>query len=202
MATVQESEVPNLMFSHMGFTVSDLEKMEDFYTRILGFTVTDRGELAGMELVFLSRDPLDHHQLVLITGRPDNIPVNPLNAAMGPFINQMSFRVGNLKDLRALYKVLLEEGTPIEIIGSHGVSWSIYCKDPDGNMLELFVDTDWYFPQPFLLPLDLNKSDEEIYAETEEMCRKQPGFESYNSWRSKIAPKMHMYKKRYSPLST
>ena len=201
MTTVQTTEKPNLMFSHLGFTVSDLEKMEDFYTRILGFTVTDRGELAGMNLVFLSRDPMDHHQLVLVTGRPDTIPENPLNSAMGPFINQMSFRVGNLQDLRAIYAVLVEEEVKIDIIGSHGVSWSIYCRDPDGNMLELFVDTDWYFPQPYLLPLDLSKSDEEIFAETEAMCREQPGFEMYNDWRAKIAPEMHMYKKRYSPLS-
>ena len=201
MTAAQKTEVPNLMFSHMGFTVSDLKKMEDFYTRILGFTVTDRGELLGLDLVFLSRDPMDHHQLALITGRPDNIPDNTINPMSGPVINQISFRVGNLSDLRALHKVLVEENVQIDIVGSHGVSWSIYCRDPDGNTIELFVDTDWYFPQPFLIPLDFNKSDEEIFAETEEMCKQQPGFQTYNNWRAKIAPKMHLYKRRYSPLS-
>ena len=69
--------VPNLMFSHMGFAVSDLAKMEDFYSRVLGFTVTDRGEVLGMDLVFLSRDPLDHHQVVLtwFYMKARNIPV-------------------------------------------------------------------------------------------------------------------------------
>ena len=43
--------------------------------------------------------------------------------------------------------------------GNHGISWSIYCHDRDGNNIELFVDTEWYFPQPFLVPLDLTKSD-------------------------------------------
>lgn len=194
-------EAPNLMFSHFGFTVSDLEKMEDFYTRIMGFTVTDRGELAGMTLVFLSRDPMDHHQVVLITGRPDNIPKNPIAPEFGPVINQISFRVGNLKDLKALHKVLVDENVPITLIGSHGVSWSVYCEDPDGNMIELFVDTDWYFPQPYLLPLDLSKSDEEIYAETEKMCREQPGFQTYNNWRAEIAGKMDMYQRRFSAVS-
>jgi catechol 2,3-dioxygenase-like lactoylglutathione lyase family enzyme len=34
---------PNLMFSHMGISVIDLDRMTDFYTRVLGFTITDRG---------------------------------------------------------------------------------------------------------------------------------------------------------------
>ena len=49
------------MFSHMGLSVKDMVKMEDFYTRVLGFTVTDRGNAGGMKLVFLSRDQLDLH---------------------------------------------------------------------------------------------------------------------------------------------
>ena len=43
------SDAPNLMFSHMGFAVKDMAKMEDFYTRVLGFTVTDRGHAVGMD---------------------------------------------------------------------------------------------------------------------------------------------------------
>ena len=36
-----------LNFSHLGIHVSDLARMEDFYTRVLGFYVTDRGQLSG-----------------------------------------------------------------------------------------------------------------------------------------------------------
>lgn len=192
--------VPNLMFSHLGFTTTNFEAMVDFYTRILGFTITDRGQLAGLDLVFLSRDPMDHHQIVLITGRPEGIPPHPIAPQFGPVINQISFRVGNLQDLKALYNRFLEENVPIKIVGSHGVSWSVYCGDPDDNMLEFFVDTEWYFPQPFLVPLDLTKSDEEIYTETEQMCREQPGFETYANWRAKIAGQMTMYQRRYAAL--
>jgi len=53
--------VPSLSFSHVGLFVSDVPRMEDFYTRVMGFTVTDRGVLetdAGpLSLVFLSRRP-------------------------------------------------------------------------------------------------------------------------------------------------
>ena len=54
--------------SHFGVSCFDLDRMEDFYTRVLGFTVTDRGMAGGMKLVFLSRDPREHHQLLLNTG--------------------------------------------------------------------------------------------------------------------------------------
>ncbi|MCD6041260.1 MAG: hypothetical protein K0R40_863, partial [Burkholderiales bacterium] len=33
---------------HMGIYVADLARMEDFYTRVLGFAVTDRGELGAL----------------------------------------------------------------------------------------------------------------------------------------------------------
>ncbi len=165
--TTDLSPVPNLMFSHMGFAVSDMPKMEDFYGRVLGFTVTDRGEVMGMDLVFMSRDPMDHHQIILVSGRPENIPPNPFTPQFGSLINQISFRVGSLSGLRDLLAILERENVQSILVANHGIAWSIYCHDPDGNNLELFVDTDWYFPQPFLVPLDLSQTDEDIHALTE-----------------------------------
>lgn len=185
--------VPNLMFSHMGFAVSDLPKMEDFYTRVMGFTVTDRGDVMGMDLVFLSRDPMDHHQLVLVSGRPADLPPNPFSPQFGSVINQISFRVGSLGGLRDLLGILEREQVQNIFPANHGIAWSIYCHDPDGNNLELFVDTEWYFPQPFLVPLDLSQSDEEIHAATEAMCREQPGFEPYPDWRARFGAKMNLF---------
>jgi catechol-2,3-dioxygenase len=70
----------------------------------------------------------------------------------------------------------------------------MYAHDPEGNNLEFFVDTPWYFPQPFLVPLDFSKSDEEIYAETERFSKEQAGFEPYPEWRKKFANKMNVFK--------
>jgi catechol 2,3-dioxygenase len=184
---------PNLMFNHMGFAVKDIARMEDFYSRVLGFTVTDRGEVLGMDLVFLSRDPQDHHQIVLVSGKPDGIPPNPYHEQFGSIINQISFRVGNLEDLRELNTILQAENVQSILVGNHGIAWSIYCHDPEGNNLELFVDTEWYFPQPFLVPLDLSQSDAEIHAQTLKMCEEQPGFEPYVEWRHRLGAKMNRY---------
>ena len=193
-ATRTVDDVPNLMFSHMGFAVEDLKKMEDFYTRVLGFTVTDRGEVMGMDLVFVSRDPLDHHQIVLVSGKPKDLPPNPYHPQFGSVINQISFRVGSLDGLRTLLARLRSENIQSIMVGNHGIAWSIYCHDPEGNNLEFFVDTDWYFPQPFLEPLDLSLPNEAILSLTEKFSREQPGFELYADWRARVGAKMHLFR--------
>ena len=189
-ATAKGKPAPNLMFSHMGLSVKDIGKMEDFYSRTLGFTVTDRGTAGGMKLVFLSRDPGDHHQIVLATGRPDNLPANTANPQFGPSINQISFKMGSLSDLRDMRERLEAEGGSSLFPANHGVAWSIYAHDPEGNNLEFFVDTQWYITQPFLIPLDFSKSDPEIVHLTRTLCESSEGFEPYPDWRKKVAARM------------
>ena len=194
MPQKKQRTTPNLKFSHMGLSVKDIARMEDFYGRVLGFTVTDRGGAGGMQLVFLSRDPLDHHQIVLATGRPERLPKNTANPQFGPSINQISFKMGSLKDLREMRERLEGEGGSNLFPANHGVAWSIYAHDPEGNNLEFFVDTDWYITQPFLIPLDLSKSDQEIASETRAFCEKSPGYQPYGNWRAKVATRMSAYK--------
>lgn len=185
---------PNIKFSHFGFAVTDLAVMEDFYTRVLGFTITDRGEaLPGMDLIFLSRDPRDHHQIVLVSGKPDGIPEHPVAPQFGSVINQISFQVGSLADLRSLHEIFVAEDVQSIFPVNHGIAWSIYVHDPEGNNLEFFVDTEWYFPQPFLEPLDLTLSDQEIYDNTKQISTTQEGYVPYTEWRTEMGRKMLGY---------
>jgi len=180
----------NLKFSHMGVSVRDLPAMEKFYTEVLGFTVTDRGGIPGMDIVFLSRDPMDHHQIVLATGRPEHLPENTANPQFGPSINQISFKMSSIADLRDLHPRLEEGGASSIFPANHGMAWSIYAHDPEGNNLEFYVESDWYISQPFLVPLDFDKSDDEIYEQTREMCEGSAGFEPFDQWRDKVAKRM------------
>ncbi len=41
---------------------------------------------------------------------------------------------------------------------------------------EFFADTPWHIHRPFLEPIDLTRSDEELTFEIEEMCRNTPAF--------------------------
>ena len=53
--------------SHVGLYVHDVPKMIDFYTKTLGFVVSDGAE--DGRITFLSRNPSDHHQVVLVRGQ-------------------------------------------------------------------------------------------------------------------------------------
>jgi catechol-2,3-dioxygenase len=179
---------PRISFSHFGLYAADLAKLEDFYTRFMGFTVTDRGALevpgGKVDLVFLSRDPREHHQIVLASGRPAELPFN--------VVNQLSFRVDSLADLRALHERLQRE--PVTQISpvSHGNALSVYFRDPEGNRVELFVDTPWYVTQPLRIPFDFAPDDAALMRWAEETARKLPGFRPVADWEREMAKKMGM----------
>ncbi len=155
--------------AHMGLYVKDRDTMQRFYSEVLGLMVTDHGEgHGGVHLTFMSASPANHHQVVLVTGRPDTAGFNP--------INQISFLVNSLADLREVHQRALSLGATDMRPVSHGNAWSIYFKDPEGNTVEAYLDTPFHVPQPHGEPLDLTKSDETIIRETEAACRKDPGF--------------------------
>ncbi len=180
------TSVPRLSFSHMGIFVTDIARMEDFYTRVLGFTVTDRGDLetprGRLQFVFLSRDPREHHQVVMASGRPADLPFNP--------INQISFRMADFAGVREMYRRLQHESVSEISPVSHGNALSVYFRDPEGNRLELFVDTPWYVKQPLRIPMDMKLSDRELWAWAEAEARKQPGFKPVEEWRSALSRQM------------
>ena len=183
-------QTPSIAFSHIGIYVTDIQRMEAFYTRFLGFTVTDRGELdtprGQVNLVFLSRDPTEHHQIVLATGRPADPGFNT--------INQMSFRVDSLGTLRSLYNGMVEGDMRSEVSevlpACHGNALSVYVRDPEGNRLELFVDTPWYVNQPLRVPFDFSLDDSQLWAWAEAHARSRPGFKPREQWVREMSLRM------------
>jgi catechol 2,3-dioxygenase len=43
-------------------------------------------------------------------------------------------------------------------VATHGNAMSIYFRDPEGNRLEVFMDTPWYCEQPLREPIDLDRA--------------------------------------------
>src|SRR5829696_6596029 len=76
--------------SHVGLYVRDVPKMIDFYTQVLGFVVSDGAE--DGRITFLSRNPSDHHQVVLVRGRTTD--------AETAMVQQVSFNVGTLPNVQ------------------------------------------------------------------------------------------------------
>ena len=77
-----------------------------------------------------------------------------------------------------------------ERVTDHGNAWAFYFRDPEGNPVEMYCATPFYTPQPCGELFDLSKSDEEIYRETEALCRSRPDFEPAEQWRAKLAARI------------
>lgn len=71
---------------------------------------------------------------------------------------------------------------------NHGNALSIYFADPEGNTVEVYVDTPFYVAQPHGDPLDL-EVDAEILAETEAICRADPTFMPLDQWQAQFLSK-------------
>jgi catechol 2,3-dioxygenase len=175
-------ELPKMEMSHVGIYVTDMAKMREFYTRVMGFKVMDSGEVRpGMHLTFLSKDPKDHHQIVLVSGRAPGSPST---------INQITFRVASIKEVRAMYDLTvaqkIEGVDPVD----HGNAWSVYFMDPEGNRLEVFCDTPWYVEQPRRAVLDFSLSDKEIEEKTYASISKHPSTRPFGEWRNEKRKEM------------
>lgn len=171
------------MLTHAGMWVRDTARMEEFYTKILGFEVTDRGfvERYNGHITFMSNDPKLHHQVIFAEGRPEDAPST---------INQLSFEVESLDQLRVMYHRVVEEGCENLLPRNHGNAWSVYFDDPEGNNLEVYLDSPYHVPQPFGEFLDFTKTNEEIIEETEGLVRNTEGFRMRDEWSSDRARNM------------
>jgi catechol-2,3-dioxygenase len=179
---------PRLRFSHIGFHVHDMDGMIAFYTALLGLELTDRGHLAipgEPEIAFLSADPSEHHQIALVAGRQDG-------GIERGVINQISFQVDRLDDLRAMQSAAEALGVTRFLPLDHGNAWSLYFPDPEGNGIECFVPSPWHVRQPVTVGFDLSLPDEEIRARTQAACRSAPDFEPIEDWREAFAKRLEL----------
>ena len=167
----------SVSIGHVGLLVRDMDRMAAFFCDVLGFKLTDKGE----KIRFLSRDPRQHHQVVLSPGRPD-VP---------EMINQLSFKVGTLEEVRAIHAALAKSPDVSDIRPiTHGNAWSVYFRDPENNRIEFYCDTPWHIPQPFGRPVDFAKPVERIYDETKAMCEATPGFMPMEQYKEQLARRL------------
>jgi catechol-2,3-dioxygenase len=146
---------------HVGIYAHDLMKMRDFYTRVIGLQVADE-DLEGRGMCFLSSDPVsEHHEFVLMKGRKSDDETQ--------IIQQISFKVPTIQDLREYKRALDDEQMKIDRIVSHGNAFGMYFFDPEGNRIELYYKTGYPVPQPHGDPLDLSRSDDELLSDAREL---------------------------------
>ncbi len=169
---------PAVMFSHFGINCDDANKLEDFYTRVLGFCISDHGMINKDtdRIIFMTRRPREHHQFVLAGGR---------SSEFAPTVGETGFKAPDLDALRQTKAAVDAEAEVSDVVAiDHGISWTLYFRDPEGNRCAVSVETGHYVPQPAAWPLDLSASDDAIRAATEERSEATPGAMSRAAWRA------------------
>jgi catechol-2,3-dioxygenase len=118
--------------AHLVLVTRDLPRMRAWYETVLQATVTVENPV----LCFLSYDE-EHHRIALL-GMPDLPP-----RAAGPQVglHHMAFTYRSLDDLLGTYERLKRAGIEPYWPIHHGVTISMYYRDPDANSVELQVDT-------------------------------------------------------------
>jgi catechol 2,3-dioxygenase len=128
-----------MRIGHVHLKVSDLQRAIDFYTRVLGFEVTQR---YGSEVAFLSSDGY-HHHIGLNTWESLGAPPAPVRSTG---LYHLAILYADRATLAEALRRVLRSGIPLEGAADHGVSEAVYLRDPDGNGVELYWDTpiaDW-----------------------------------------------------------
>ncbi|MBN9427349.1 MAG: VOC family protein [Burkholderiales bacterium] len=170
--------------AHCGVYCWDVDKIAKFYCTVFDMQETDRGvgNTFPMTLVFLSARSDQHHQLALASGRAEGAPST---------VMQLSFKVRAIDHLREARRRALACGATGMRGLNHGNALSIYFKDPEDNLVEVYLDTPWQVKQPHGDPLDLERADADIWAETERICRADATFEPAGDWAARFEQKQH-----------
>ncbi|MGD9701292.1 MAG: VOC family protein [Acidimicrobiia bacterium] len=176
------SSIPNTQLTHLGIFVHDPERMADFYTHMFGMVVVDRGEFLGKDLTFMTGSSNEHHQVVFVKGRTGE----PTTKILG----QVSFRVDSLDDLRTFAARSVELGATELEARNHGNSWSIYFRDPEHNVIEMYVVSPWQVRQPWRVTLDLDRPDAEIMAETKRLIEADGVLIPLEHWERSIGERL------------
>jgi len=158
----------SLSWSHSVLFVQDEQQMLDFYTRVLGFNVSDRGPISdGREIIFLSQQPDEHHQVGFMLGRA--------GSGVSNSIAHLAFRVGSITELRDMIAKLEAEHVNFRPT-SHGNTWSVYFQDPELNGIEILCDTPWHVQQPQGQLWDTTLDDEALTVWTKETFKAAEDF--------------------------
>jgi catechol 2,3-dioxygenase len=119
---------------HVVIKVRNLERSRRFYTEVLGMDVMK--DVPAIRGVFLANNRRDHHEIALFEVGPEAEGLQARQIGL----SHIAFRLRNEEELGAAYQELKEKNVPISFTVNHGVTKSIYFRDPDGHELEVYCD--------------------------------------------------------------
>ena len=117
-------------FAHIVLRTGQFDKMAAWYQTVLAARIVFRDE----HLCFLSYDD-EHHRVALI-----NIPGMPVRDPDATGTDHVAYTYNDLGELLATYQRLKIAGILPHWPINHGVTTSMYYRDPDNNRVELQID--------------------------------------------------------------
>lgn len=118
---------------HVHLKVADLERAIGFYHAVLGFDVVQR---LGDAAAFLSAGGYHHHLGLNTWESLDGAP--PAPGTTGLYHTAILYP--NRSALADAFRRVTSAGIDLDGAADHGVSESLYLRDPDGNGVELYCD--------------------------------------------------------------
>jgi catechol-2,3-dioxygenase len=122
---------------HVVLKVRDLKRSEDFYSGTLGMQIVSR--LPERRMTFFSLGTTGNHHDFALMEIGYHAP-SPGDGAIG--LAHVAFKIGSSAEEYEVARSLLDaSGTPVPYEAERGFSRSMHVLDPDGNEIELYVDT-------------------------------------------------------------
>jgi catechol 2,3-dioxygenase len=120
---------------HVHLKVRDTERAVEFYESVLGLEVTERvGRFAFLTL------GEHHHDLALQGVGSDVTEVSGAATGPEPGLYHAAWELEDADALRRADERLIERDVAVSPV-DHGISKALYFDDPDGNGVELYLDT-------------------------------------------------------------
>ncbi|GAA4641448.1 VOC family protein [Gordonia humi] len=118
-------------FAHVVFQTAQPAEMSEWYCSVLDGHIVYQDDA----LCFITFDE-EHHRVALLT---PPIPLErklPTTAAM----HHVAYTFDHLDQLLERYEILRDKGVLPAVCIAHGVTTSLYYRDPDGHFVEMQID--------------------------------------------------------------
>ncbi len=129
---VDENLTTHPQMAHYVLRVGNLQASIDWYGAVLGMQPVHRNPM----ICFLTYDE-EHHRMALVQADAEAGSANSQNA---PGLDHVAFTLNSLEELLATYKRLRSREILPDWPVNHGLTTSLYYRDPDGHRVEFQIE--------------------------------------------------------------